>query len=65
MPRISSKRRAILMTRSDTWTTSTPNIKSDENADFCLNRCPNKETPCDGYCIEYKQFKERSKKRNQ
>ena len=57
MPRMSNTRRAISMTRSDTWTTTIPSIKSDEEADFCLNRCPHKEKPCNGDCPEIKEFR--------
>lgn len=63
MPRMSNTRRAISMTRSDTWTTIEPDIKSEAIADFCLNRCPHQEKPCKGDCFEMKEFRKNHKKR--
>ena len=64
MPRMSNTRRAISMTRFDTWTTIEPNIKSETIADFCLNHCPHKETPCNGDCLEMKEFRKNRRKEN-
>ena len=63
MPKMGDKRRAISMTRSDTWTTVEPCIISEESADFCLNRCPHKDKPCKGDCPEMKDFRKKHKKR--
>ena len=57
MPRMSAQRRAISMTRSDTWTTIIPDIKSEAKADFCLNRCPHPNNPCKGDCHEMREFR--------
>lgn len=29
---------------------------STPEADFCINKCPHSDTPCNGYCKEYKEF---------
>lgn len=63
MPRMSNTRRAISMTRSDTWTTIAPCIKSGIIADFCLNRCQHKEKPCKGDCPEMKEFRKNHKRK--
>ena len=59
MPKIRAKNWAISLTKSDTWTTATPTLngRCDVVADFCINRCPHKEKPCKGECVEYKEFK--------
>lgn len=62
MPRMSITSRAISMTRSDTWTTGEHRIKSEILADFCLNQCPHKDTPCKGDCPEMKAFRKKHKK---
>lgn len=51
------------MTRFDTWTTTEPDIKSGIIADFCINRCPHADTPCNGDCPEMKEFRKNHKKR--
>lgn len=63
MPRMSNKGRVISMTRSATWTTTEPDIKSGIIADFCINRCPHADTPCKGDCPEMKEFRKNHKKR--
>lgn len=57
MPRMSNTRRAISMTRSDTWTTTEPDIKSGVIADFCVNHCPHPNNPCKGDCPEMREFR--------
>lgn len=32
-------------------------IVSSEDADFCINKCPHSEKPCNGTCREYQNFK--------
>ena len=61
MPRMSNTRRAIAMTRSGTWNTVEPCIKSEDRADFCLNRCPHADKPCKGDCPEMKDFRKNHK----
>ena len=63
MIRMSNKGRVISMTRSETWATIIPNIKSEEKADFCINHCPHKENPCNGDCPEMKEFRKNHRKR--
>lgn len=64
MPRIGCKSVAILMTRSDTWTsTEYKSENTDLFADFCINRCPQKETPCKGDCDEMKAFRKANRNR--
>ena len=63
MPRMSVKGRAISMTRSDTWTTTQIDVKSEAIADFCLNRCPHKTKPCNGDCPEMKEFRKNHRRR--
>lgn len=58
--KIGNKTKAILMTRSDSWTTPVMTFKSGTEEDFCLN-CTN-ET-CKGYCQAFKDFKKKNRKR--
>ena len=53
MPKIGRTRHAILMTRSETWTSLAVRIECDENADFCINRCPHADGKCNGECKEF------------
>ena len=62
MPRMSNTKRAISMTRSDTWTTSFAKLKVDDEKIFCIEFCPHKETPCNGDCPEMKEFRKINKK---
>lgn len=59
MPKMSSVRKAISMTRSDCWTTTAGGYKVNSNkiADFCLNHCPHQNEKCRGDCQEMKEFR--------
>ena len=55
---------AISMTRSDTWTSvDYKHENCDKIADFCVNRCPHRETPCEGDCDEMKAFRKANRNR--
>ena len=65
MVRAGVKSRAISMTRCDTWTsTEYKPCNSDVIADFCVNKCPHKETPCKGDCDEMKAFRKANRRAN-
>lgn len=60
---MSNKARAISMTRSDFWTSSFAQVKEDEYKQFCTERCPHPETPCDGTCKEIREWMKNNKRR--
>lgn len=63
MPRMSNVSRAISMTRSDSWTTSSYKVDKDDYKQFCTNHCPHPKNPCNGDCPEMKEFRKNHKKR--
>lgn len=64
MPKMSSVGRAISMTRSNTWNSTTYKTNSESFADFCLNRRPHPNNPCKGDCPEMKEFRKNQYKRS-
>lgn len=63
MPKMSNIRRAISMTKSDAWTTSSYQIKEDDYKQFCHERCPHADKPCNGDCKEMKEYRKTHKRK--
>ena len=63
MPRISDKKKVIPITSSESWTILDRDEKDEENADFCLHRCPHEDTPCNGDCPEMKAFRKNNRRK--
>lgn len=57
MPKMGNTKFAISMTRSDTWATTSYQIKSGEKESFCIDKCPHKDEPCKGDCPEMKEYR--------
>lgn len=39
-------------------------LKPSKVADFCMNKCPHTDKPCEGSCEEFKTFKKNLKGEN-
>ena len=63
MPKMSAKGRVISMTKSDTWTTNFGKAGKDEYKQFCFEKCPHPESPCNGDCPEMKEYRKTHKYR--
>lgn len=63
MPRMSNIARAISMTRSDSWTTPLEVLKKDDYKQFCYERCPHPDNPCNGDCPEMKAFRKNNRRK--
>lgn len=51
------------MTKSDAWTTSSYQIKEDDYKQFCHERCPHADKPCNGDCKEMKEYRKTHKRK--
>ena len=60
---MSVKGRVISMTKSDSWTTSFGKGGEDEYKQFCYDKCPHKDKPCEGDCREMKEYRKTHKRR--
>ena len=58
MPKLGNTQKAILITKSDYWTTTIElrRVKKGGEEEFCLKKCPHKNEVCKGNCIELKEY---------
>jgi hypothetical protein len=63
MPRMSIRKKAISMTRMDTWTDTSSATNANIIERFCTESCPHPEKPCNGDCQEFKEFSKKNRSR--
>lgn len=66
MPKMSIRKKAILITKSDDWTAPyprEPKTREDKIKQFCHARCPHPEQPCNGDCPEIRAYTKQMRKR--